>query len=72
MFASGFRSQLGNMHDTKTRIKRERVTAESVSGKRTKPDETGRGRNEGNRPELIHGGKGNVLFFQLPQDTRGV
>lgn len=46
------------MRDTKTKIKKERATAGSVSGKKTKPDETGRGRNEGNSPGLIHGGKG--------------
>lgn len=71
-FTSGFQLQLGNMHGTKTKIKKERASAGSVSGKKTKPDETGRGRNEGNRPGLIRGGKGKALFFQLPQDTRGV
>lgn len=60
------------MHDTKTKIKKERATAGNVSGRKTKPDETGRGRNEGIRPGLIHGGKGKALFFRLPQDTRGV
>lgn len=71
-FTSGFQLQLGNMHGTKTKIKKERASAGSVSGKKTKPGETGRGRNEGNRPGLIRGGKGKALFFQLPQDTRGV
>lgn len=58
------------MHDTKTKIKKERAIAGSASGRKTKPDETGRGRNEGNRPGLIHGGKGKALLFSLPQDTR--
>lgn len=59
------------MHDTKTKIKKERAIGGSVSGKKTKPDETGRGRNEGNRPGLIHGGKGMSLFFLIAQeDTR--
>lgn len=62
-FTSGFQIQLGNMHATKTRIKKERATAGSVSGRKTKPDETGRGRNEGNRPGLIHGGKGEGFYY---------
>lgn len=53
------------MHDTKT--KKERATAGSVSGKKTKPGETGRVRNEGTRPGLVHGGKGKA---SLPRDTR--
>lgn len=59
------------MCDTKTKIKRERAIGGSVSGKKTKPDETGRGRNEGNRPGLIHGGKGKSLFFLIaPEQER--
>jgi len=46
------------MHDPKIRRKSARVTAGNVSGKRTKCGETGRDRNEGNRPELIHAEKG--------------
>lgn len=46
------------MHDPKTKKKNERAIAGSVSGKKIKPGETGRGRNEGNRPELIHAERG--------------
>lgn len=59
------------MHDTKTKIKKERAIGGSVSGKKTKPDETGRDRNEGNRPGLIHGGKGTSSFFLIaPKQER--
>lgn len=60
------------MYGTKTKIKKERVIAGSVSGRKTKPDETGRGRNEGNRLGLIHGGKGEPLFFQLLEIRQGL
>lgn len=60
------------MHDTKTKIRKERAIAGNVSGKKTKPDETGRGRNEGNRPGLIHGGKGKILFILLLIAKRGL
>lgn len=70
-FTSGFHLQLQNMHDTKTKIKKERAIAGSVSGRKTKPDETGRGRNEGNRLELIHGGKGKSLLLFLQHNNRG-
>ena len=50
--------QQGNTRDQKTKKKSERVIAGSVSGKKTKPGETGRGRNGGNRPELIHAERG--------------
>lgn len=46
------------MRDPKIKKKSEKVIAGSDSGKKTKPGETGRGRNEGNRPELIHGERG--------------
>lgn len=46
------------MQDPKIKKRSERAIAGSDSGKRTKPGETGRGRSEGNRPELIHAEKG--------------
>ena len=46
------------MCDPKTKKKSERAIVGSDSGKRTKPGETGRGRNEGSRPELIHAERG--------------
>lgn len=46
------------MHDTKKKKKSERVIAGSVSGNRTKPGGTGRGRNEEKRPGLILAGRG--------------
>lgn len=42
----------------KKRKKSEKVTAGSVSGRKTKPGETGKDRNEGNRPELTHAERG--------------
>lgn len=50
--------QQENIHGPKIKKKRERVIVGSVSGKKTKPGVTGRGRSEGNRPELIHAEKG--------------
>lgn len=50
------------MYDLKRKKKSERAIAGSVSGKKTRPDETGRGRNEGNRPELIHAERGKHLL----------
>ena len=49
------------MSGRKTKKKSERVSAGSVCGRRTKPGETGRGRNEGNRPELILEERGECL-----------
>lgn len=50
--------QQGNKYDPKTKKKSERTNAGSVSGRKTKPGETGRGRKGENRPELIHAEKG--------------
>lgn len=57
-FHSWFFPQQGNIPDPKKKRKSERLIAGSVSGKKTKPGETGRGRNEGNRLELIHAERG--------------
>ncbi len=46
------------MHDPKIKKKSERAIAGSGSGKKTKPGETGSGRNDGNKPELIHAERG--------------
>lgn len=46
------------MCDPKTKKKSARATEGSVSGRKTKPVEIGRDRNEGNRPELIHAERG--------------
>lgn len=46
------------MHDKKTKKKSETVIAGSDSGKKTKPGETGRGRKEGTRRELIRAERG--------------
>lgn len=46
------------MCDPKTKKKSERAIVGNVSGRKTKPGETGRGRNEGNRPALIHAERG--------------
>lgn len=64
------------MHDPKTKKKSERAIAGSVSGKKIKPGETGRGRNEGNRPELIHAergehGPGKALHIRLAHMKSG-
>lgn len=40
------------------KIKKGSEIAGSVSGKKTKPGKTGRGRNDGSRPELIHAERG--------------
>lgn len=50
------------MHDPKTKKKSERAIAGSDSGKKTKPGETGRGRNEGNRPGPIHAERGEPIL----------
>lgn len=52
------------MLDPKTKKKSGKASAGSVSGKKTKPGETGRGRNEGNRPELIHAERGERQLWK--------
>lgn len=46
------------MPDPKTKRKSEKAIAGSASGKKTKPDETGRDRSDGSRQGLIHAEKG--------------
>lgn len=50
--------QEANTCDPKKRRKNGKVIAGSVSGKKTKPGETGKDRNEGTRPELTHAERG--------------
>lgn len=50
--------QQENIYGPKTKKKSVRAIAGSVSGKRTKPGETGSGRNGENRPEPIHAERG--------------
>lgn len=51
-------TQQENTHGSKIKKKSERAIAGNVIGKKTKLGETGRGKKEGNRPELIHVEKG--------------
>lgn len=48
----------GKGHDPKKKKKSERVIAGNVSGRKTKQGESGRDRNEGKMPELIHEERG--------------
>jgi len=54
VIAATLLKEQGNMYGPKTKKKSERAIAGSVNGKKTKPGETGSGRNEGNRPGPIH------------------
>lgn len=55
------------MPDPKTKRKSEKAIAGSASGKRTKPDEIGRDRNEGSRRGLIHAEKGECCKSVYPR-----
>lgn len=70
--------QQENMHDSKIKKKSAKAIAGNVTGKRTKPGETGKGRKEGNRPELIHVERGehqlwpevnNLMSVQIISDN---
>lgn len=69
--AFGFPQQ-GNTLGRKTRKRSERAIAGSDSGKKTKPGETGRGRNAESRPGLIHAERGErpYLFRWIGKQCR--